>query len=98
MSMSSRNLPPPEVCPNCGVNVPRKALACPECGADYDTGWKDYNPDPDWGSPEDPFDYEESFQKEFGKQVIPSNVKPIWWITGIVLLVLVIVGLIRALI
>jgi len=96
--MSSKNLEPPSVCPNCGENVPRKALACPECGADYDTGWKEYAEDADWGSPEDSFDYEESFKKEFGKQVIPTHVRPIWWITGIILLLLVVVGLIRALI
>ena len=23
----------PETCPNCGADVPRGALACPECGA-----------------------------------------------------------------
>jgi hypothetical protein len=29
---------PPEFCPNCGAEVPRKAKACPECGADEETG------------------------------------------------------------
>ena len=24
---------PPDVCPNCGAEVPRNAKACPECGA-----------------------------------------------------------------
>ncbi len=91
-----KNPEPPPVCPNCGADVPRKALACPHCGADEDTGWK---ADADYGSdsPEDEFDYEESFKREFGKQVIPTHVKPIWWITGIVLLALVVAGLIRTL-
>ena len=30
---------PPEVCPNCGAEVPSGAKACPECGSDEQTGW-----------------------------------------------------------
>ena len=26
-------------CPNCGEVVPGNAMACPECGADEQTGW-----------------------------------------------------------
>ena len=29
------------VCPNCGAELPLKALACPECGSDENTGWSD---------------------------------------------------------
>jgi len=29
------------VCPVCGEEVPIKALACPECGADDETGWSE---------------------------------------------------------
>src|SRR5688500_4905783 len=32
---------PPDVCPQCGEDVPRNAKACPECGADEQTGWKE---------------------------------------------------------
>ena len=28
-------------CPVCGEVVPAKALACPECGADDETGWSE---------------------------------------------------------
>lgn len=31
----------PDVCPCCGAGVPNRALACPECGADEQTGWSD---------------------------------------------------------
>ena len=94
--MSYQNRPPPSVCPNCGEDVPPKALACPECGADYETGWK--TGAESYGHlPEDDFDYDESFKKEFGREVIPTHVKPIWWITGIILLALVVVGIIKAL-
>ena len=32
---------PPEVCPVCEADVPPDAKACPECGACYNSGWKD---------------------------------------------------------
>ncbi len=28
-------------CPNCGAEVPIKALSCPECGSDEKTGWSE---------------------------------------------------------
>lgn len=32
---------PPEECANCGAAIPRKARACPHCGADERTGWRE---------------------------------------------------------
>lgn len=32
---------PPEECANCGAAIPRHARACPECGADERTGWRE---------------------------------------------------------
>ncbi len=32
---------PPEICPNCGADVPPKASACPDCGACEETGWSE---------------------------------------------------------
>ncbi len=29
------------ICPNCGAEVPIKALSCPECGSDDQTGWSE---------------------------------------------------------
>lgn len=37
----SRHLPPPDECANCGAEIPRNARACPECGADERTGWRE---------------------------------------------------------
>jgi len=28
-------------CPHCGADVPIKALACPKCGSDEETGWSE---------------------------------------------------------
>ena len=32
---------PPDECANCGAAIPRNARACPECGADERTGWRE---------------------------------------------------------
>jgi hypothetical protein len=31
----------PPICPVCGEDVPPRALACPECGACHETGWRE---------------------------------------------------------
>jgi predicted RNA-binding Zn-ribbon protein involved in translation (DUF1610 family) len=31
----------PFICPNCGADVPAKALSCPNCGSDEETGWSE---------------------------------------------------------
>ncbi|MFH1497999.1 MAG: zinc ribbon domain-containing protein [Verrucomicrobiota bacterium] len=33
--------PAPETCANCGADIHRHARACPECGADERTGWRE---------------------------------------------------------
>lgn len=81
----------PKVCPVCGEDVPPRALACPECGADHNSGWKeDANLD-GLDLPDEEFDYNEFGEKEFGSKVVPTGMKPIWWITGIILLLAMIV-------
>lgn len=37
----SKPLPPPDECANCGTALSRQARACPECGADERTGWRE---------------------------------------------------------
>jgi hypothetical protein len=32
---------PPDECANCGATIPRQARACPQCGADERTGWRE---------------------------------------------------------
>ena len=78
----------PEICPFCSADVPQRALACPNCGADHKSGWRDdaetYD-GVDLGN--DDFNYTEFVANEFGAGMKPARVRTIWWITAIALLV-----------
>jgi uncharacterized membrane protein YvbJ len=78
----------PEVCPVCGEEVPRDALACPECGADHNSGWReDADTHDGVDLPEHDFSYDDFIKHEFGSQAKPKRLKTIWWIVGIGLIV-----------
>lgn len=80
-------LEPPEVCPVCGEDVPRDVLACPGCGADHASGWREDAENYDGlDLPADDFDYDDFVQHEFGPRIKPAGIKTIWWITAIVVL------------
>ena len=77
----------PEVCPVCGEDVPRGALACPECGADHRSGWREDAAVYDGvDAGEDDFDYDRFVAEEFGSSPKPAGTKTIWWVTAVVLL------------
>lgn len=85
---------PPEICPICGDDVPRNAKACPECGADEHTGWKE-GADSDSGLalPDDEFDYDKFVADEFGGVAKRSTKQLFWWLAAIaVLLALVLLS------
>ncbi|MFM1770378.1 MAG: hypothetical protein RJA22_2907 [Verrucomicrobiota bacterium] len=84
-------MPPPDHCPVCGSPVPPKARACPECGADDQTGWSERADAQRLGLPDDEFDYNEFVREEFGQERPATRLKPKglawhWWATAIVLL------------
>jgi len=78
----------PEICPVCGEDVPRGALACPECGADHNSGWREDAGSYDGVDLPDEFDYDEFTRREFGSSAKPPGIGAIWWITAIVLVLL----------
>ena len=80
--------PPPETCPVCGEDVPRNALACAECGADYLSGWREEAGNYDGLDLPEEFNYEEFTQKEFGGSPKPAGISAIWWVTAIAVLAL----------
>lgn len=79
---------PPEICPICGEEVPRNARACPECGADEETGWKEgADSIGASGVAEDDFDYDRFLEDEFGQPKQKTAMQWIWWAAAAILLV-----------
>lgn len=78
----------PGVCPVCGEDVPRGALACPECGADHNSGWREDADTYDGVDlPDDDFKHGDFVKQEFGSQAKPAGIKTVWWIAGIILII-----------
>jgi hypothetical protein len=76
----------PEVCPNCGAEVPCNAKACPDCGSDETTGWSETAYASRLGLPDREFDYDEFVKEEFGAgRTKPRGLSWLWWITGLAL-------------
>ena len=87
--MAKPKLKPPEVCPVCGEDVPRASLACRECGADHNSGWRiDAGIHDGLDLPEHDFSYDEFVRREFGSSPKPAGIKTIWWVTAMILLAL----------
>jgi hypothetical protein len=86
----------PEYCANCGAAIPRNATACPECGADEETGWSDAATE-GLDLPDENFDYQDFVKREFegGKNPLPRGIHWIWWVIAILLLIAFVWGLLR---
>ena len=84
----------PEVCPVCGEDVPRNALACPECGADERSGWRENAEAYDGVGLPDDFDYDEFAREEFSTPIKPKGISFFWWVAAI--LVIIALGLVYA--
>jgi len=89
----------PAVCPVCGEDVPPNALACPQCGADHKSGWREDADICDGADlPDEEFNHDEGFvcsfslaKNEFSSRVKPAGIKPLWWITAIIVLIALVV-------
>lgn len=82
----------PDVCPVCGEDVPRGSLACPECGADYNSGWRgDANTYDALDIPDEDFNHEEFIRREFGSAPKPAGIRTVWWIAAIALILILFV-------
>ncbi|HEV2843189.1 MAG TPA: hypothetical protein VGW39_17850 [Chthoniobacterales bacterium] len=86
--MAKNKLKTPAVCPVCDHEVPRGALACPECGADHNSGWRE-NADTyeALDLPDEDFDYDQFVREEFGSSIKPAGIKTIWWLTAILVII-----------
>lgn len=91
---------PPEICPQCGAAVPRRARACPDCGAEEKTGWSERAQAQRLGLPDEDFDYDEFVKEEFGgegrlEQIKPRGLHWLWWLVGVLLLLGIAYSLLR---
>ncbi|HEY1108111.1 MAG TPA: zinc ribbon domain-containing protein [Opitutaceae bacterium] len=80
---------PPEECANCGAALPRTAKACPECGADERTGWRENDETRYDGIdlPASAFDGEDAPQRVPPRQI--NGLAWYWWLVGVILLGLI---------
>lgn len=88
-------------CPSCGTEVRVGTRGCPKCTPGAGGKWKQEKYLDGVDVPDDPedFDYNDFVKREFGTR--PSRLKPHgikwkWWITGVVLVLLMIWGVVNA--
>ena len=74
--------PPPAECANCGAAIPRDAHACPECGADERTGWRETSTYDGLDLPEDAFADEKAVTPP-ARRV--NGIAWYWWLAGVVI-------------
>lgn len=64
--------------------MPRGAAACPECGADHLSGWReDADATDGLDLPDGEFDYDECVKKEFEKGAKPEGIGWAWWAAAV---------------
>jgi hypothetical protein len=81
-------LPPPDECANCGAPLPRTARACPECGADERTGWRETSLYDDLDLPDEAFADETPAPPAPARRV--NGLAWYWWAAALCLLLLVV--------
>jgi len=87
--------PPPSECANCGAAIPRRARACPACGADERTGWREASiydglDLPDSADDSAPADPPAPF-------AAPRGSLPWYWIAAVLVLLLLALGVLSLL-
>jgi hypothetical protein len=92
--MSERPAPPPPECANCGATIPRTAKACPECGADERTGWRESSlydgldlPETAWRD-----DDEDAANSPARSTPRVNGIAWYWWCVGVLLVILLVTG------
>ena len=84
------SLPPPEECANCGASIPRNARACPECGADERSGWREQSVYDDLDLPAEAWRDETEPKKRPLPTMRVNGVPWYWWVVGATLLAILI--------
>ncbi len=86
--------PPPDECANCGTAIPPGARACPECGADERSGWREQSPYDGLDLPDEAWAEHETH----ADGTPPRRVNGLawhWWLVAVLLIVLLALGAVR---
>ena len=78
--------PPPAECANCGARIPRHAKACPECGADERTGWREKSVYDEIDLPDEAYADEPQAARPPDRRV--NGIAWYWWCVGVAALLL----------
>ena len=83
--------PPPDECANCGAALPRRARACPECGADERSGWRDST-----DSVYDGLDLPDcAYSDESAPRPTRRGIAWYWYVVATLLIASLVLGLVR---
>jgi hypothetical protein len=77
---------PPAECANCGAAIPRTARACPECGADERTGWREGSVYDDLDLPDEAFEDDDAPPRKSTPKV--NGLAWYWWMAAVCLALL----------
>lgn len=80
---------PPAECANCGAAIPRHAKACPECGADERTGWRETSIYDGLDLPETAWRDDPASSRATRETRRVNGVPWYWWAVGVGLLILI---------
>ena len=89
------SLPPPDECANCGAAIPRHAKACPGCGADERTGWRETSAYDALDLPEEAWSDDDAKAPPKAPPKRVNGVAWYWWLVGILLLVAFVLSSLR---
>ncbi len=83
---------PPPVCAQCGADIPARAQACPACGADERTGWRESSLYDGLDLPDSAWDDDDATGDPLPAHRAPTSGRPgqlawYWWATGLGLLI-----------
>src|SRR5690606_9643444 len=90
---SSRTPSPPSECAHCGAAIPRNAKACPGCGADERTGWRETSLYDGLDLPESAWTGDDDRPADRSTPRV-NGIPWYWWCVGAVLAAFLIAGLI----
>ena len=82
----------PSECAQCGAAVPRRARACPECGADERTGWREASPYDGLDLPDSAWDDSRAPERSGPPRV--NGLAWYWWLAGALLLASLLLALV----